>query len=98
MKTPIVRDTDDLFQRESADAIKALNGTPILRGRLLTGVKLTTGTYRVPHGLSRPVIGFIVVDMTANTNVWRDATDVGSPQIFLPLISSVAATVSLWVF
>lgn len=98
MAAPQVRDVEDLFQREVSDSLKKLNASPIARGRLLEDVALTTGTVRVAHGLGRPVIGFYVVDAVAQATVWRDATDVGSPNIFLPLISSAAATVSLWVF
>jgi hypothetical protein len=97
-QAPTIRDVSDLYERENRDILKKTNQTPIVNGNLLTGIVLTTGTTRVPHGLGRPYVGFKIVDKTATADVWRDATNVGSPETFIPLIASAGVTVSIWVF
>ncbi len=97
MKPPTVRDPEDLFQREARNAIKDILGIPLLSGRLLTSVDLVVGTNPIPHGLKRPPVGFFIVDKTATGDIWRDA-DLPTTATTLPLFSSAAVTVSLWVF
>lgn len=95
--TPKVREPGSVFQRETRIAISQLDRAPLLQGTLVTAT-LTTGTTAVPHTLGRPYRGFFVVDKTATCDIWRDASYTSQPATYLPLVSSAAVTVTLWVF
>lgn len=92
---PSIRDPQDEYQRDNRRAVSELAALPLNQGVLLTDVALTTAVTRVRHNLGRTPIGFLVIDRTADARVYRSGA--ATPQ-HLPLIASVAATVSLWIF
>ena len=94
---PAVQDPADVFQRQTRDFLADLLTTPLIQGVLVRDVQLVGTATRVYHNLRRPAIGFLVVDATTAVDVYRDE-DVTASDRFLPLRSSVDATVSLWIF
>lgn len=97
---PSIRDTGSTFERESRRLSESFNGPsrPFMDGILLSNISLTTATTHVPHQLSRPYRGFIVMDQTAQGNVWRDTSYTDRPQDVIPLKASTTLTLSIWVF
>lgn len=96
-ESPRVYDPTDLFQRDVKTVFDGISKREIVRGQLIEEVDLLTTAVRVSHALGRIPKGFIVVDSTAAVTVYRDSTGTERTK-FLTLISSAAATVSLWVF
>jgi len=77
-----------------SDVIKA----PILNGRLVDDVKLTSAPTRIEHKLGRKPSGYIIVKRNADAQVYDSLANEESPTLFLPLISSADVTVSIWIF
>lgn len=97
-KTVVVRGTADLFQRDAAEAFKQLSNIPLLDGVLVEDVVFASITVRVSHRLGRPYRGYIIVKQSASASLWVDATASGEDANYIPLRSSAAVKVSLWVF
>lgn len=93
IRPPIVRDTDDLFQRDSRTAIKTLD-TAGLRRSTVKAVSLGTTTVKVPHQLGKLPIGWVVIDKTAQGDVWRDTT-IATTQDYIALKASASVIVDL---
>ena len=86
-----VQDNSDL-------ALKSLRTVALLNGVLVKDFALVSGKVNnVPHGLQRNIQGWQVVDSTAQSTIWRDAT-VTLPTGLLALRCSANTTISLWVF
>lgn len=100
MKTTnvLVRDSTDLFQRDTAEAFKQITNIPLIDGVLLEGIVFAAITIRVSHRLGRPYRGYIVVKQSASASLWVDATASGEDNNYIPLRSSAPVKVSLWVF
>lgn len=100
-KYPTFRAADDqtvnIVQRETRSAVKDLATNPLVSG-LLVSVKLTTGTTLVSHQLGRRWLGWILVDTDTAVTVHRDGSSQADRSLYIPLVSSAAATVTLWVF
>lgn len=71
---------------------------PIVDGRLVTDVALTTSTSRIEHGLARRPQGWIVVGRSADARVWDMQNSNNLQDRYLDLRASGAVTVSIWVF
>jgi hypothetical protein len=77
--------------------INAVN--PLLKNILMDGVMAegwdieTTGT-AIAHGLNRNPIGYIVIGKNGPGDVYKTSMD----KNFLTLQSTVAVTISLWIF
>lgn len=93
VRPPIIRDVDDLFQRDARTSIKTLD-TAGLRRSTVKGVALGTATVKVPHQLGKIPVGWTIIDKTAQGDVWRDTT-VATTQDFLALKASASVTVDL---
>jgi hypothetical protein len=63
-------------------------------------VEVTVGTVEtlVEHKLGRQFLGWHLVDLQGDARVWRVATSTADQTKFLPLRSSIAVRVKLWVF
>lgn len=85
-------------QDSVAESVQSLTKIPILESNLLTNISIGTTATAVDHGLGRQPFGFIVVDSTANVQVWRSSTPSEAPSKLLMLQASSAATVSLLIF
>ena len=85
-------------QENAAAALRQAGG--LLRNAvLLTGVALLTGQANdVSHQLCRDAQGFLVVDQSAQADVWGGASLSLHPEVILRLYASANVTVSLVVF
>jgi len=96
VRLPTVLDTKDQFQREVRDALKTLDERGV-RKLTITGVALTTATTLVAHQLGRKPVGWLVIDKTAQADVWRDATvEVSADKIPLRASASVTVDIQFW--
>ncbi len=69
---------------------------PMLAGNQLVDIVLTAATpMAINHYLSRMLQGWILIDNSADANVWRSAPQT---KFTLTLTASADTTVSLWVF
>jgi len=80
----------------TGDFARQLENNPLLDGRLLTSKTIGTGATNVPHLLGREWIGWFVTSKTS-TAVIYETTQLKS-STYLTLISTVAATVDIYVF
>ena len=71
---------------------------PILDGRLVSDVTLTTSTTRVEHGLGRRPSGWIVVGKSADARVWDLQSSNNLQDRYLDLRASATVVTSLWIF
>jgi hypothetical protein len=71
---------------------------PILNGRLVEDLALSTSTTMLEHGLGRRPLGFIVVRSSAAQTVYVYEADNTIPDRTLPLRAGGSVTCSLWVF
>ena len=67
---------------------------PLLRGRLIQNIDLSTTAFAIEHKLNRKPLGWILVDLSAAQTVFKVSSDTR----FLTLQASGACTVSIWVF
>lgn len=86
------------IQQRLEASINALAVHDINDGRLLKGVQLALGANNVPHTLGRPFVGWHLVDILGNANVYRDAASIAPASAILPLITTASVTVDIWVF
>jgi hypothetical protein len=93
-----VRDSIELDRVQSNVELFAgsLQNIPLLNGRLVTDVALTTSETLIEHKLGRAIRGWIIVDKNASQDVYRSSEDL--PERFLPLTAAGTVTVDLWVF
>tara|TARA_R110000824_G_scaffold155379_5_gene328128 strand:- start:1834 stop:2139 length:306 start_codon:yes stop_codon:yes gene_type:complete len=84
-----------MMQSSIEAAFRALDRVPIINGRLIEGLALSTNEERIPHNLKRIPKGFIVVDVDSNCLVHRSSE---STERYLFLTGSRVANISLWVF
>jgi len=76
--------------------INGLAASPIISGQLLKDVTVDTTAKRVEHRLGRAPLGYFIVKNNANSIIYEAAES--RPDLFLNLVASAPATVSLWVF
>lgn len=97
IRAPKIQDEGDRFQREAREAIKGLD-EPGARRLTLKSVSLPTGQVNlVSHQLGRKPVGWLVIDKTAQADVWRDAS-VATTNDKIPLRSSANVTVDIQVW
>lgn len=89
---PVIRDTDSLFQRDTRQAIESLAAQVVQKSTIT--VTLGTTTSLVSHQLGKKPTAWIVVDKTAQADVWRDTTQAMTNDK-IPLKASAAVTVTL---
>ena len=71
---------------------------PLLKGRLIEGIEVTTATKTVEHKLGRSIVGWFIVNKNANADVWDAGTTDTDSTKFLVLDSTATVTIDLWVF
>lgn len=85
-------------QSNVAQAVSEFIKSPLLDGRLIEDLSLTTSSTRIEHKLGRVPRGYLIVKRNANAQVYDTLSSEGSPELFLPLTASGNVTVSLWIF
>ncbi len=83
-----------LVQDNVDKALQPIETAPFIKGNMLTGIALTTGTNQISHGLPRAPQFFVITDSDAEASVWRSAPS-DSRYIYLDTTANV--TVSVWV-
>lgn len=79
-----------------AQSLNTVISNPLLQGQLLSNISLAATTPKViNHGLARQMLGWFLIDNTANAVVWRTAP-LNSQTITLE--SSAITTIAMWVF
>lgn len=71
---------------------------PLVKGRLITSIAITSGDNTINHKLSRKLTGWIVVGQTAASNFYDKQANNQMSDKTLVLNSSAPCTLSLWVF
>jgi len=92
VKDPVV----ERVQSNISTAFNPLTDIPLLNGRLIEDVALTTSETKVEHKLGRAYRGWIIVDKNAAQDVYVSSETL--TQRFLSLTAAGTVTVSLWVF
>lgn len=92
------RDNPDLDRIQSNVEIftRPLTNLPLLDGRLIEDITLSTSETLVDHKLGRAYRGWIIVDKDAIQDVY--VSSAALPERFLALTAGGAVTVALWVF
>jgi hypothetical protein len=67
---------------------------PILNGRLIENLDITTDSLRISHGLKRVPVGWFLATKDGNVNIWETARDSNT----LTLDSNGSARISIWIF
>lgn len=83
-------------QDATREAFLEIKRLPIVQGRLIENVLLSTGDNKVEHKLTRKARGYIIVKRDNGTSQIFDQSS--SDDMYLVLNSSSPIAVSLWVF
>lgn len=87
-----------MMQSQWATQLDPVLANPLVQGRLITNVSLTTGTNTINTLLSRKLQGYIVVLKSADVTIYDLQSVNPSPERTLQLVASGPAIVTLWVF
>lgn len=87
-----------LLQNKWAAILNPIIASPINSNNILKNVKLSTGVNTIDHLLQRPLIGWIVVGINAQSDIYDLQANNQTPQLTLKLNSSAACIVNLLVF
>ena len=82
------------FQDNADQFNNQFRNNPLLDGRLIEDVRVTTTRASIEHKLGRTPIGYIIVKQNADARVWYTSIN----DLFLVLDSSATVTIDLWVF
>jgi hypothetical protein len=78
------------------DFTRQLEQNPLLDGRIIKDITISTAATNVSHGLNRQWIGWFVVSKASSASIY-ETTQVNTSQ-YLTLIASSSATVDIYVF
>lgn len=85
------------LQENVYDVIRKWEGVPLLDGALVEAITLGTSAVDVPHGLGRPIRGWIVVRTNGTATIYEPSTPALRDR-FLRLQATGTVVVTLWVF
>jgi hypothetical protein len=88
----------ELAQTKWAGTLNPVIANVLLQGRLLEDLSVSTGTNAIAHGLGRNLVGYFVVRNNAAVTFYDAQASQQRPDLFLSLVASGAATISLYVF
>jgi len=77
---------------------KPQNSFRPMEGTYLKDIDISTGGTKVTHGLERDILGFIVININANTNIWNTTPTDFDKKLHMRLQAGANCKVSLWVF
>ncbi len=81
-----------------AQAIDPVLDNELVKGRLIQNQQLINGITTIDHKLGRKLIGWFLVGLDADANIFDSQASNQTPTLTLVLNSNVAVTCSLWVF
>lgn len=93
IRTPKIRDVDDMYQRDARKAVKDISAQLPSRS-VVRGVVLGATTVLVPHQLGKQPIAWQITDQTAQADIWRDSTQATTTDK-IPLKASATVTVDI---
>lgn len=88
----------ELANSKWSASLNPLLANPLMAGRMINTVVLTTGINVVNHGLQRKLRGYILVLKSANITIYDSQLTNQTPDLTLILNASAPATISLYVF
>lgn len=86
------------LQTNIEQAVAQVIRNPLIDGRIIEGVVLSTSALKIEHKLGRKVRGYIVLTRNANAEVYDNVSTEPQLELYLPLLASAPVTVNLWVF
>lgn len=86
------------MQSSWATQLNPLLENPILKGSILSNVKLEIGTNEVPHKLNRKLTGWIIIRKRGASDIYDLQDQEIRPTQFLKLNSSASCQVDIYVF
>lgn len=98
MSLPVFQDQNQnlmLIQRNWKSKLDPVLKSSILNGKQLMNVALRQGSTTIPHGLGQTQTGWFLTDIQGSANVYRSES---FNKTNLILTSTVAVTVSIWVY
>lgn len=96
MPAPVLQPTDPQAQRINTETLRLVSRVPMLDGRLLERLSVTTSAQLFPHGLGRRPRGFLVVTRDANSVIYEDRT--ARSESYISLRGGAATVADIWVF
>lgn len=84
------------LQENTAEYIAQLTSNPLLSGRIIEGIDVSTTAVDIAHGLGREPLGYFIVKASAQVTVF-DSTST-TPKVTLKLTGSATATINIYVF
>lgn len=87
------------FQDNVAAAIGTLPDVPTINGRLIRNISLKAGTVSpISHQLGRFIVGWQIVRIRGNANVWDEQDTNVTPTLTLNLTTDTDIKIDIWVF
>jgi hypothetical protein len=86
------------LQTNIEQAVAEVIRNPLIDGRIITGVSLTSTVTQLEHKLNRKIRGYLVLGNSAAALVYDNLSTEPKPELYLPILSTVPTVVNLWVF
>lgn len=87
-----------MMQVAWAQQLNPVISNELIQGQLLTNVSLVNGVNAVNHGLSRKLVGWIIVGINGPATIYDNQANNQMPQLTLSLTSSADVICNIWVF
>jgi len=94
----IVNQLQDNIAKLLEPTATTVQDSPLLAGKILEKVDLTSGPNTIRHTLGRPLKGWFIVRRRASATVYDTQDSNDTPQVTLLLTASANVTVDLYVF
>jgi hypothetical protein len=86
------------IQSNIATILNPIQANPMSSGIIVDGIVLASGSNVIQHTLGRILQGYIVILKSANVTIYDSQSTNATPNLTLVLVSSGAATISLYLF
>lgn len=101
MSLPIFQTQERILsqmQTQWSSQLNPLLSCPLVNGRLIESITLTTGSNTINHRLSRNLVGYIVCLKSADVTIYDTQATNAMTDKTLRLTASGPAVITLWVF
>ena len=93
-----VEDKDlEQVQSNIGNSLVPILKSPIVDGNLVTNEWLVSGVQRVPHGLGRVPLGWIICDRSTTATLHRNFSNI-TDSTNISLVASAAGVFTIWFF
>lgn len=79
-----------------SDYVEQLRPNPMLVGRLIQGIAVSTTETIIDHKLGKTFLGWVVVRNNANVKIYESTQN--NPTLTLSLLAEGPAVIDVWVF